>query len=80
MKIETPSEHEASYVNREGFNSINVQLVCDADFVILNMNAQQPGSAHDAGILRRTQMFHDFEADPPPLQGHLLGVSGYMLR
>ncbi|XP_052236393.1 putative nuclease HARBI1 [Dreissena polymorpha] len=48
---------------------------------IPNVVASDPGSFHDAFILRQSAVFPAFE-DPngPPLTGHLLGDSGYMLR
>ncbi|VDI51583.1 Hypothetical predicted protein [Mytilus galloprovincialis] len=30
VRIQAPSEDEASFVNRKGVNSVNVQAVCDA--------------------------------------------------
>ena len=31
IRIQAPTIDEASYVNRKGYHSINVQAVCDAD-------------------------------------------------
>lgn len=45
-----PHEIENAYVNRKGFHSINVQLVCNAQMIITNVNARFPGSTHDAYI------------------------------
>ena len=80
VRIQAPSLYENVYVNRKGYHSINVQLVCDADLKIMNAVVKKPGSAHDARILRESALFAAFEADTPPLHGHLLGDSGYMLR
>ena len=48
---------------------------------ITNLVAKWPGSVHDARILRRSRIFESFE-DPVhrPLDGIILGDSGYMLR
>ena len=44
-------ENEHAYVNRKGTKSMNVQLVCDANYKILNVVARWPGSAYDSRIL-----------------------------
>ena len=36
VKVIAPSRNEHEYVNRKGYHSINVQLICDADLRILN--------------------------------------------
>ena len=42
---------EAVYVNRKGFHAINVQIVCDRNLKIFNLDAGFPESCHDAYIL-----------------------------
>ncbi|EZA55356.1 Putative nuclease HARBI1, partial [Ooceraea biroi] len=39
-----------AYINRKGKHSINVMLICDADNIIVGINARYPGSVHDAAI------------------------------
>lgn len=51
-----PSQEEHAYVNRKGYRSINVQLICDADLNIYNVNARFPGSCHDSYIWRQSAM------------------------
>lgn len=80
VRIVCPSQYEGVYVCRKGYHSINIQLICDYNLKILNTVIKHPGSAHDARILRESMVFHAFEQDPPPLTGHLLGDSAYMLR
>lgn len=80
VKILASSENEPEFVNRKGYHSINVQLICDADMIVMNGVVRWPGSVHDSRILRLSDIFDHFEQDPPILQGHLLGDSGYMLR
>eukprot|EP00102_Acyrthosiphon_pisum_P021062 XP_016658272.1 PREDICTED: putative nuclease HARBI1 [Acyrthosiphon pisum] len=41
---------EHIYVNRKGYHSINVQLICDSKLQILNVNALFPGNTHDVHI------------------------------
>ena len=47
---------------------------------ILNCVARWPGATHDARILRESELFTSMEAEPRPIQGLLLGDSGYMIR
>ena len=47
---------------------------------IINCVAKWPGSVHDALVLRESPIFAAFEGNPKPLNGFILGDSGYMLR
>ena len=37
----------ARFVNREGYYSVNTQLVCDANMKVTNIVARWPGATHD---------------------------------
>lgn len=50
-------EFEHAYVNRKGFHSINVQIVCDDRMLITNVNARFPGSTHDSYIFLGSELF-----------------------
>ncbi|KAJ3623608.1 hypothetical protein Zmor_004405 [Zophobas morio] len=73
---------EHIYVNRKNYHSINVQLVCDANLRILNVNARYPGSTHDSFIWNNSNVL-DFLQNLHT-RGHstyyVLGDSGYALR
>ncbi|XP_017474731.1 PREDICTED: putative nuclease HARBI1 [Rhagoletis zephyria] len=45
-----PKHHEEAYVNHHGYHSINVQMICDPNLKILNVNARFPGARHDSYI------------------------------
>jgi hypothetical protein len=47
---------------------------------IINCVAKWPGSVHDARILRESPLFDAFESVRKPVNGIVLGDSGYMLR
>ncbi|CAI6356645.1 unnamed protein product [Macrosiphum euphorbiae] len=73
---------EHIYVNRKGYHSINVQLICDSKLRMLNVNARFPGSTHDTYIWNNSLVL-------PVLKElyrrnydnfYLLGDSGYPLR
>lgn len=80
VKIQRPTQNEYQFVNRKGYHSLNVQLVCDADMLILHCVVKWPGSVHDARMLKESGLFRAFEQIPPPLNGIFLGDSGYMLK
>ncbi|XP_048515024.1 putative nuclease HARBI1 [Athalia rosae] len=55
IAIVPPSRHdnvypEHVYVNRKGYHSLNVQLICDSGMKIIHVNAKYPGSSHDSFI------------------------------
>ncbi|KAJ3647953.1 hypothetical protein Zmor_019795 [Zophobas morio] len=81
-KSDDPSYPEHLYVNRKNYHSVNVQLICDSNLKILNVNAKFPGSTHDSYIWSRSNV-QTFMQD---LHSHdhkdyfLLGDSGYPLR
>ena len=56
------------------------QVICDADLILTDVVARWPGSVHDARILRESALFRAFEGPQPPLDGVVLGDSGYMVR
>ncbi|XP_065219716.1 putative nuclease HARBI1 [Planococcus citri] len=80
--IYPPSENENVYMNRKGFHSINVQIICDHTYRIRNVVAKYPGSAHDSYVYKystiRDQLQDEF------LHGNdsqwLLADSGYPLE
>ena len=75
--ILAPAEYENAYVNRRGKHSINVQVVYDAQYKIIDIVAKWPGSVHDARILSESNLFRGFERGIVPAGCHLLGDSGY---
>ncbi|XP_062598933.1 putative nuclease HARBI1 [Saccostrea cucullata] len=75
IKITMPSENEVDYVNRKGYHSLNVQMVCDPNFRITSLCARWPGSTHDSRVWRSSALCHQFERGIH--SGLLLGDSGY---
>ena len=49
IRIIAPREFEEEYVNRKSYQSVNVQLVFDAKYII-DVVAKCPGSVHDSRI------------------------------
>lgn len=72
---------EHLYVNRKNYHSINVQLVCDSNMRIINVNARFPGSTHDSFIWSNSilkEFMQRLNTDHKAY--YLLGDSGYPLR
>lgn len=44
------------YYNQKGFYSINVQIVCDANFEIMNINTRYAGSVQDAAVWQTSEV------------------------
>ncbi|XP_041472595.1 putative nuclease HARBI1 [Lytechinus variegatus] len=76
VRIQEPTENEDQFVNRKRYHSINVQIVVDASYRIINIDAQWPGSVHDSRILRQSGLGEILNNG----DGHLFGDSGYPSR
>ncbi|KAK0142220.1 putative nuclease HARBI1 [Merluccius polli] len=74
IPITAPAENEADYVNRKSFHSINVQI-CDAAYIVTNVEAKWPGSVHDSRIYRECSLSNRFARGE--FDGYLLGDRGY---
>ncbi|XP_052799501.1 putative nuclease HARBI1 [Mya arenaria] len=77
IDIASPNQNEEIYVNRKGKHSINVQVVFDGWYNIIDVVARWPGSVHDSRVLRESSLNNLFENGHMPHGFHLLGDSGY---
>lgn len=64
VKIQGPSEHESEFVNKKGYHSINVQLVCDSGINIINCVVKYSGNSHDTRILTESKLYRAYEVHP----------------
>lgn len=48
-------------MNRKGYHSLNVQIVCNANMEITNINARYPGSTHDSFIFLNSRVYTSLE-------------------
>lgn len=81
VAILKPIIESHNFLNRKGYYSLNVQLICDSNLMFLNINTNYPGSMHDSFIWSQsnikeylTQQFNMGE------QMWLIGDSGYPLQ
>lgn len=73
------------FYNSKGFYSLNVQIICDSDYKILNVNTKYPGSLHNSEIWHtsgvREMLKQHFETGVPSAwSAWLLGDQGYPLE
>ncbi|XP_048512552.1 putative nuclease HARBI1 isoform X1 [Athalia rosae] len=66
IAIVPPSRHdnvypEHVYVNRKGYHSFNVQLICDSGMKIIHVNAKYPGSSHNSFIWNNSNVLPLFQ-------------------
>lgn len=83
VAIFTPTENEHVFVNRKNFHSLNVQLICDENIKITNVEARYPGSFHDSRIWalsRVSNIMEQIYRTYPEERIFLMGDSGYPLR
>ncbi|XP_008178347.1 putative nuclease HARBI1 [Acyrthosiphon pisum] len=75
LNLDENQHPEYIYVNRKGYHSINVQLICDSKLKILNVNALFPGSTHDIHVWNNSSVLPIFDSGYPLLQWLLTPIS-----
>ncbi|XP_050505707.1 putative nuclease HARBI1 [Diabrotica virgifera virgifera] len=78
IKIDKPENDPESYINRKGFYSIQMQLVCDHRRKITDIFIGYPGSVHDSRVFRNSPLHTNLEERCG--RYFLLGDSGYPLQ
>lgn len=71
------SAHRSSYINRKGYSSIVLQVICDSQLQFLDVYTGWPGSVHDSRVYRHSPVAAKIEELPDEF--HLLGDSAYQL-
>ncbi|KAJ8936307.1 hypothetical protein NQ314_012423 [Rhamnusium bicolor] len=56
IAILKPHQKEHNFLNRKGYHSLNVQIICDTEMKIVNINANFPSASHDSFIWRQSQV------------------------
>ena len=50
VEIAEPSEHYSEFINKKGYFSLNVQVVCDYKYCFQDVVVKWPGSVYNAKI------------------------------
>ncbi|XP_051176397.1 putative nuclease HARBI1 [Leptopilina boulardi] len=82
IQISAPHENSSSYVNRNGYHSINMQGICDAKLQFIHVYAGCCGSVNDARVWQLSDIREESERDVEkyfPGQTHILGDKIYPL-
>ncbi|KOB71815.1 putative nuclease HARBI1, partial [Operophtera brumata] len=56
IKIVKPTEEEHLYFCRKNYHSMNVQMICDSNYRVLNVNPKYGGSNHDSFIWENSRI------------------------
>lgn len=63
--------------NKKQFYSVILQGVCDSNLVFVHCSAGEPGSAHDASVLRKSDVFTHFNPSTFSFESRLIGDAPY---
>lgn len=80
IQINRPKVHQEDYCNRKGFHSIILQGVVNSSMMFINIHVGEPGSMHDARVLRRSSLYRKAVDNPIELfyeKYKLIGDSAY---
>jgi len=73
IAIPGPKDHRASYINRKGFPSVQLQVVSDSNLRLLDVYTGWSGACHDARVFRNSPLGSMLELNTLPTTYHLLG-------
>ncbi|XP_039313834.1 putative nuclease HARBI1 isoform X2 [Solenopsis invicta] len=81
IRIDAPKENSVDYINRKGFHSIQLQLVCDHRTLITHCYAGHPGSVHDQRVFRQSEVANYLNDEEKfPADSHILGDAAYEIH
>ncbi|VDN37303.1 unnamed protein product [Cylicostephanus goldi] len=77
MRIQKPAHSGWQYYCRKGFTALNVLAAVDAHGRFVYINANFPGSVHDASVYSASQVRYAFEEGAVPHGYSFIGDSGF---
>ncbi|XP_065570194.1 putative nuclease HARBI1 [Artemia franciscana] len=79
--IRTPQHSSGTYINRKGFHSLQLQVVCQHNLKFTDCYVGQPGSMHDVRVFRHSEICTDLQKSTLffPEDSHLIGDAAYPL-
>ncbi|KAL5017911.1 hypothetical protein ScPMuIL_003633 [Solemya velum] len=69
--------HRLAYINRKGFSSMQLQVICDSNLMFLDIYTGWPGSVHDARVFKQSPISKALKENYLPSEFHLIGDSAY---
>ncbi|XP_057658182.1 putative nuclease HARBI1 [Diorhabda carinulata] len=78
IKIDKPCVDPESYINRKGFYSIHMQVVCGHKMEIRDIFVGFPGSVHDSRVFKRSSLSRTLQQKCRDM--YIIGDSGYPLQ
>lgn len=79
IRIRKPNNHSASYINRKGFPSLQLQAVCKPDLTFSHVFTGYPGSCHDSRVLKNSDLWQN-GLQLCNIQNHIIADAAYPLR
>ena len=83
IPIKGPQNHHEQYINRKGFHSVQLQVICDPYLKFVDVFCGYPGSVHDARVYRNSPFHREVEFNPGnlfPGNSHIIGDAAYPLK
>ncbi|XP_018363689.1 PREDICTED: putative nuclease HARBI1, partial [Trachymyrmex cornetzi] len=80
IRITKPKEHDESYINRKGYYSIQLQIICDSTLKFIHCYAGQPGSVHDMRVFRLSGFQEMCTENYFPEDSYILGDAAYAIQ
>lgn len=81
IPITAPRHSPGTYINRKGFHSLQLQVVCQHNLKFTDCYVGQPGSMHDARVFRFSEISTDLQNNTLFFldDSHLIGDTAYPL-
>ncbi|XP_066585459.1 putative nuclease HARBI1 [Prorops nasuta] len=79
IRINAPKENSTAYINRKGYHSIQLQVICNEKREFIHCYAGMPGCVHDMRVFKYSGVQQKCSEDYFGNK-HLLGDSAYVLQ
>lgn len=83
IRIRKPVEYGTDYFNKKQYYSLSLQAIVDADKKFIDVYCGEPGSLHDARVLKRSQFYRNVFNDRNNMfhsNNFIIGDSAYPLK
>ncbi|XP_066598824.1 putative nuclease HARBI1 [Prorops nasuta] len=80
IKIDAPKDYPECYINRKGYSSLQLQVICDQNLKFIHCYAGEAGSVHDMRVFKLSGVEKLCTDDNFPDDSHLLGDAAYSIN